>query len=208
MTDARKDIIFHDESYKEKFRIKDGDSIKITIAFDGEEIVRKCRFLDPTHLDVGSSCYHCSEFMEKMTRNGNQYEPAPNQKPKFDILIAELGKPPRDIEIPISETAIRKLLGGEPEIVNKDKFSVTLTGKDGNGTIAVFGNNDGNISSLHPYDAQKYKRDFAASVSETEEKPKKTLAEQLEAGKTKAAAHNASRKTPDAPSKTKKAAEH
>lgn len=115
MPDFRKDIIFRDTDYKEKFRIKDGDSIKITVAYDCEKLIRKCRWLDEAHMNVGSTCFHMDEFMEKATRVGNKYEPVPNQEPKLDVVIAESGKPPRDAVIDMSAAAIRELLGGEPK---------------------------------------------------------------------------------------------
>jgi hypothetical protein len=209
MTDARKEIIFRDGDYKEKFRIKDGESIKITVAYDGEEIIRKCRYLDEAHMNVGaSSCYHMDEFMEKQTRVGNQYEPIPSETPKPDIETAEHSQPPRDAEIPMSEAAMRDILGGEPEIISRDKFSATVTGIRGNGTTIVCGMNGDNLTSLHPYDAQRQKRELAERVPATEEKKPSTLAERLEAGKAKAAAHNAARQTNDTPQKKKDVTEH
>ena len=169
MTDARKDIIFRDEDYKVKFKIKDGDSIKITSGYDGEVLIRKCRFLDETHLNVGSTCYHVDEFMERMTRVGNKYEPIPNQEPKLDILISEPGKPPRDTEIPMRLDAIRELIGGEPEIIGNDKFSAIVKGANGNGVILVCGIKGDDLTSLHPYDAQTQKRELPARVAAIEE---------------------------------------
>ncbi len=208
MIDARKDIIFRDEDYKEKFRIKDGDKIKITVAYDGEELIRKCRFLDETHMNVGSTCFHMDEFMEKMARVGNKYEPIPDQEAKLDVLIAEPGQAPRNAEIPLSFTALREIIGGEPEIISKDKFSAVVQGTNGNGTIVVCGVKGDNLTSLHPYDAQTKKRELTERASATEEKSKPSLSDRLEAGKAKAAAHNAEHKTPDTPQKKKDVTEH
>ena len=47
-----------------------------------------------------------------------------------------------------------------------------------------------------------------SQTAKKERNHKKPIAEQLEAGKAKAAAHNTSRKTPETPSKTKKETEH
>ncbi len=204
MIDARKDIIFLDERYNEKFRIKDGESIKITVGFDGEEIIRKCRWLDATHMNVGTTCFHMDEFMGKQMRAGNTYEPVPSSEPKLDVLIAEPGKPPRDAEIPMTDTALRKILGGRPEIVSEDKFSARLQGK--NGVTVVCGINNGNLTSLHPYDAQRQKRELEAAIPAVEAK-KPTLAERLSAGKAKADAHNASRNVSDTPQRRTNAAE-
>jgi hypothetical protein len=191
--------------------IKDGDSIKITVDFDGEEKIRKCRFIDDHHLEVGSQTFHIDEFMEKMTRAGNTYEPIYDQEPKLNILIAESNKPPRGTEIPMTNAALVEILGGEPEIVSKDKFCVTVSGKDGNGTVAVLGINNGNLTSLHPYTAQSKKRELTecyTAVTKMLDNAKPTLAERLEAGKAKAAAHKSARQETDSPKKKKETTEH
>jgi hypothetical protein len=157
MIDARKDIVFRDEHYKEKFRIKDGDRIKITVAYDGEEIIKKCRFLDETHMNVGSTCFHMDEFMEKQAQAGNTYEPVPDPMPKLDVVYAEPGSPPVDKEIPLDATALRELLGGQTEIRPVDKAVVMLTAENGNGSFIVCAMDDGRLTSLHPYAAQRYK---------------------------------------------------
>jgi hypothetical protein len=41
MEDVRKDIVFRNSGYKPLFTVKDGDSIKITFAYDSEEWIRK-----------------------------------------------------------------------------------------------------------------------------------------------------------------------
>jgi hypothetical protein len=178
LIDARKDIIFRDEHYKEKFRIKDGDSIKITVAYDGEELIRKCRFLDEAYMNVGSTCYHMDEFMEKQTQVGNKYEPVPNPEPKLDIIYAEPGLPVQDMEIPISLTALRELLGGQLEITPLDKSTAIVRGRHGNGSIAVLGLDGDNLTSLHPYKAQMYKHGLAKRARAAAEK-KPSIQEQL-----------------------------
>jgi hypothetical protein len=196
MPDARRDIIFRDHNYKEAFRIKDGDSIKITVAYDGEEIVRKCRFLDEYHMNVGSSCYHMDEFMEKMKKVGNTYEQIPGQAPMLDIVVAEPGKAAIEAVIPLSHAALRELVGGEPEIASKDKFTAVIRGANGNGTVAAFGINGDSLTSLHPYDAQKHRRELAAELPPVKESKPPSLSERLEAGRIKAAEHNAARAAP------------
>ena len=189
MRDARNDIIFRDANYDVMFKIKDGDSIKITVAYDGEELVRKCRWLDETHLNVGDTCFHVDEFMEKQMKVGNRYEPVPGQEPVIDVVIAEPGKPPRYAELPMNRAAIREAIGGEPVVVGEDRFYALVRGGGGNGTVIAFGIKDGNLTSLHPYTAQTLKRELAAIVAAMDEKPALTLASRLEAGKAKAAAH-------------------
>ena len=205
MTDARKDIVFRGEDYKEKFRIKDGDRIKITVAYDGEEIIRKCRFLDEAHMFVGSTCLHMDEFMERQTRVGNKYEPV-HTEPKLDILFVEPGQKPRDLEIPIDINALRVLVGGEPAMAPLNDHAVIVKGLIGgdvnkkSGAFAVCGLNDGALSSLHPYWAQKYKLEFAPRDRE-EKKP--SIKEQL-AGAQKAAAELNRVAAGDRPAKNRK----
>jgi hypothetical protein len=163
--------------------------------------------LDETHLDVGSTCYHVSEFMERQTRVGNIYEPIPGQKPKLDILIAEPGQPPRYAEIPMTFAALHKLLGGELEITKQNDRAAFVQGKNGNGILAVCGLNGENLTSLHPYTAQSYKHKLAERPAAANEKAKQTIAERLEAGKQKAAEHNASRLTLGTPHRSAGAAE-
>ena len=187
MPDARNDIIFCDANYNEVFRIKDGDCIKITVAFDGEEVVRKCRWLDEMHMTVGSTCYHNDEFMEKSTKVGNKYEPLPDQEPVIDIIIAEPGKPPCDAEIPMTYDALQNIIGGKLEIVNSYKSHAVVKGINGNGTFVVCGIKDDKLTSLHPYIAQTQKREFV--TKSIEESNVKSLTNRLEAGKLKAASH-------------------
>jgi len=189
--DTRRDIIFRDADYKEKFRIKDGDSIKITVAYDGEEIIRKCRWLDEAHMNVGSTCFHMDEFMEKQTRVGNKYEPVPHQEPKLDVLIVEPGKPPHNAEIVMSLAAMSKIVGGTPEIVGINKDMAIVNNTYGNGTFLICGMSDGQLTSLHPYAAQMKKRELENRVAARNEPDKLTLADRLETGKAKAAEHNA-----------------
>ena len=67
-------IRFITPNYKEKFRIVDGDSIRMTFP-DGEYRDRECRFIDETHLEVGNSLYHICEFAELAQRGGIQVIP-------------------------------------------------------------------------------------------------------------------------------------
>ena len=71
---ARRGIRFITPHYEEKFRIPDGDQIRI-MRFDGEKLDRTVRFIDDYHIEVGggfgSNLYHICEFAEAMERNGN-----------------------------------------------------------------------------------------------------------------------------------------
>jgi|GEM_PF-75408 len=153
LTDARKDILFLKEPFKypEAFRIKDGDSIKATYAYDGEVAILKCRFIDETHLTIGSYSYHISELAGKLNKNGDRVEPIPNQKPMLNILAAAYGEPLRDVEIPMTEAAIRRLVGGAYTTEALRGDHVLLRGKTG---AAVCKQESGALTSVHPYWAQ------------------------------------------------------
>ena len=69
MRNAEHGIRFITPSYKEKFRIADGDSIRITFS-SGETQDRPCRYVDETHLEVGNNLYHICEFAERMQHGG------------------------------------------------------------------------------------------------------------------------------------------
>lgn len=96
---ARQGIRFIDSRYNDKFRLEDGGKIALTMGYDGEKAERVCRFIDPTHLEVGmggkANLYHICEFAERMERAGNTYEPVPKEKPsvKKQLEQAKAGKP-------------------------------------------------------------------------------------------------------------------
>ncbi len=200
--DARKDIIFRDSAYNEQFRIKDGDSIKITVAYDGEELVRRCRWLDETHMEVGSAgCLHMDEFRDKQAAAGNKYEPVPNLKRKLDILFAEPGQPPRDAQISVNRavSALRKLLGGPLIMQTISNYAVKVWGNVGPGlydksdAFAICGLNNDNLASLHPYTARQYKREIALRMQvENEAEKKPSLKDLISEGKKKIAENSAS----------------
>lgn len=68
-------IRFIDSKYNTLFYIPDGGSICV-ILNDGEQITRKCRYIDDYHFNVGGRTFHIAEYAEIMERNGNKYEPA------------------------------------------------------------------------------------------------------------------------------------
>lgn len=82
-------IRFITPNYKEKFRIVDGDSIRMTFP-DGEYRDRECRFIDETHLEVGNSLYHICEFAERIQRECIQIIPLRQSLPEkcFSALEA------------------------------------------------------------------------------------------------------------------------
>jgi hypothetical protein len=209
LKDVRKDIRFIDSGYKTLFTIKDGDSIKLTSGYDGEAKTLKCRFIDEAHITlIGKyhNDYHICQFAEIMERNGSKYEPIPNQKPKLDILAAKYGEELQHAEIPMTEAAINKIVGGkyevEPLYVDGQGINANygpqvrgalLYGKNG---VAVCGFEKDTLTSLHPYWAQKYKRELGViehhapdSHDETVKKP--SLLGGLDKAKMEADAHNA-----------------
>jgi len=169
LEDVRKDILFLEEPFKypEAFRIKDGDSVKVTYAYDGEVATQKCRHIDETHLYIGNNAYHISELAEKLAKNGNKVEPIPGQKPMLDVIAAKYGEPLQDISIPMTDAAIKKLVGGSYETetlygASKDVvFGALLRGKEGIAVCGVGGNDNTALTSLHPYWAQKFKRELS-----------------------------------------------
>ncbi|GHU87310.1 hypothetical protein FACS1894202_01390 [Clostridia bacterium] len=215
LEDKRKDIIFRDQNYKEKFRIKDGESIKVTLGYNGEVVTRKCRWIDECHTKIGSEYYHNDEYAEKSAKVGNKTEPVKSAKPTIDILAAKYGEDLQAVAVPMTEAAIRKLVGGKyeaetlyyPNITNQIKdriveikgkaFGAVIRGKDG---IAVCGLNDGVLSSLHPYNEQTYKRELSPAERPAQEAPapkKQSILGDLEATQKEVAAIHAARETGD-----------
>jgi hypothetical protein len=218
LEDKRKGIIFRDGDYKEKFRIKDGESIKVTLAnpFPGEPnvVTRKCRWIDECHTKIGSEYYHVDEYAEKSARVGNKTEPVPSQKPTIDILAAKYGETLAETSIPMTEAALRKLVGGKFETetlyypdrteqsgdrkieIKGKAYGAVVRGKDG---IAVCGLTDGVLTSLHPYNAQTQKREMSPATRPRAEAPDKNpgILGDLDAATVEAAERNAARSVGD-----------
>lgn len=75
MTNAQEHMIrFIDSDYRTLFTIPDGASITLTFS-DGKTVIRRCKFLDEYHTQVGQNVYHICEFAERMERNGTTYAP-------------------------------------------------------------------------------------------------------------------------------------
>ena len=84
---AEKGIRFITPEYKEKFRISDGEKIRITFS-DGEVKDRVCRYIDDSHVEVGDELYHICEFAERMEQCGATFIPLRSDLPEvcFSIL--------------------------------------------------------------------------------------------------------------------------
>lgn len=78
---AERGIRFITPHYEEKFRIPDGDKIRV-MPSDGGYFDRTCRYIDDYHLEVGSSLYHICEFAERMEQNGNAVIPLRSSLPE------------------------------------------------------------------------------------------------------------------------------
>lgn len=74
-------IRFITPNYKEKFRVADGDSIRMTFP-SGETQDKPCRFVDETHVEVGSNLYHICEFAERTQRECIQIIPLRQSLPE------------------------------------------------------------------------------------------------------------------------------
>lgn len=84
---AEKGIRFITPEYKEKFRISDGEKIRITFS-DGEVKDRVCRYIDDSHVEVGDDLYHICEFAERTEACGAKVIPLRSDLPEvcFSIL--------------------------------------------------------------------------------------------------------------------------
>ena len=83
MKQAEKGIRFITPHYDEKFRVADGDSVRIRCQ-DGRVLDRVCRYIDECHVEVGTgwdNLYHICQFAEMMERNGNSVIPLRNSLP-------------------------------------------------------------------------------------------------------------------------------
>ena len=74
-------IRFITPNYREKFRIADGDSIRMTFP-SGETQDRVCRYIDETHLEVGNNLYHICQFAEQAQRSSIQIIPLRQSLPE------------------------------------------------------------------------------------------------------------------------------
>ncbi len=84
MEKAKQGIRFITPSYKEIFRIPDGDSIRIFTG-GGETRDRTCRFIDETHFETSggypSALYHICEFAERLEKTHGSVIPLRSSLP-------------------------------------------------------------------------------------------------------------------------------
>ncbi len=89
---AERGIRFITPHYKELFRLKDGDQIRV-ITDQGEKNDRTVRYIDHYHLEVGGSTgkhlYHICEFAERMETLGNKVIPLRSSLPEKCYVYVE-----------------------------------------------------------------------------------------------------------------------
>ena len=78
---AERGIRFITPNYDEKFRIPDGDQIRITSSW-GEKNDFTCRYIDDYHLEVGRNLYHICDLAERMEQNGATITPLRSNLPE------------------------------------------------------------------------------------------------------------------------------
>ena len=82
MKHAERGIRFITPHYKEKFKIQDGDKVRVK-RFDGAVFDKVCRYIDECHVEIGNELYHICQFAEIMERNGNSVIPLRNSLPEM-----------------------------------------------------------------------------------------------------------------------------
>ena len=88
---AAKGIRFIDPHYKEKFRLADGDKVRI-IGKDGENRDRTARYIDDYHVELSSgsvsNLFHICEFAERLEASGGTIIPLRSSLPEqcYSIL--------------------------------------------------------------------------------------------------------------------------
>lgn len=74
MKQAERGIRFITPDGKEKFRVADGDMVRITTS-EGTSLDRMARYIDDCHAEIGGSFYHICEFAEWMKESGSKVIP-------------------------------------------------------------------------------------------------------------------------------------
>jgi len=92
MEQARRGIRFITPRFEEKFRIPDGDQIRISYP-DGDVRDRTARYIDDYHVEVGggpfSNLYHICEFAERLEQSGGTVIPLRSSLPERCIVYVE-----------------------------------------------------------------------------------------------------------------------
>lgn len=82
-------IRFIDSHYNEKFRIPDGDKIRV-ISQDGSHYDYVCRYIDDYHIELDDrNLYHICEFAERMEGNKSKVIPMRSSLPEQCYVFVE-----------------------------------------------------------------------------------------------------------------------
>ena len=81
MKQAEQGIRFITTDFKERFRIPDGDMVRITRP-GGTYTDQMCRYIDSYHMEVGRSLYNISEFAGQVEQNGGSVIPLRSSLPE------------------------------------------------------------------------------------------------------------------------------
>ena len=90
LKEAEKGIRFITTNYTEKFRIPDGDMVRI-IHEDGIRTDRVCRYIDECHVEIGTGLYHIHEVAQRLARNGAKVIPLRSTLPDKCYNVLPLG---------------------------------------------------------------------------------------------------------------------
>ena len=88
MASAQRGIRFITPDYREKFRIQDGDQVRVRYA-DGESKDLRCRYIDDYHLEVGGNLYHICEYAERIEQMGATVIPLRSSLPEKCYVYLE-----------------------------------------------------------------------------------------------------------------------
>lgn len=88
-----KTIRFINPDYSVRFRIADGDCIRISRP-DGDDEVAPCSYIDGYHVEVGNRVFHICEFAEQMAARGCTVIPLRASLPeRCYSILTETGEP-------------------------------------------------------------------------------------------------------------------
>ena len=144
LKNAGKGIRFITPNYEEKFRIPDGDMVRITLN-DGSYYDEVCRYIDDYHLEVGNNLYHICEFAERMEDCGNTVIPLRSSLPDHcytvcaetgEMIIVKKGEKgfyPSDLDS--RDAAFSQMIATE----NNQKLGVTKTQEECMSAGSMFG---------------------------------------------------------------------
>ena len=76
--DSPREIRFITPEYRTLFRIRDGESVLLSVNGTRREVV--CRYLDDYHLVFAGRGYHICELAEALQRMGATVEPLPDKR--------------------------------------------------------------------------------------------------------------------------------